>query len=169
VSVETNAVDRVLISADGYEERCRELEALRDEVRRDLAERLRDARQDGDLGDNTALQDLLEEQAQLERRIAWLEAQLAAAEIVEPVADGRAGIGCLVRVRDDTGETFDYELVGPLESDAASGRVSITAPVGRALAGRRAGARVEVETPGGSMSLEIVSVRPGRSDAELAA
>jgi transcription elongation factor GreA len=157
---------RVLISADGYEQRCRDLDVLRNEARVELAERLREARQDGDLADNPALHDVLEEQAQLERRIAQLEAQLAAATIVAPTADGRAGIGSVVRVRDLDGNIAEYELVGPLESDADSGRVSITAPVGRALVGRRGGARVEVATPRGPLGLKVICVRPGATLAE---
>jgi transcription elongation factor GreA len=151
--------ETLLISADGYEQRRHELDLLRTQARQELAEGLRAARQDGHLADNPMLQDLLEEQAQLERRIALLEARLAAAEIVEPAADGRVGIGSLVRVRDGGGATFEVELVGPLESDAGNGRVSVNAPVGRALAGERPGARIEAETPRGPLALEVLSVR----------
>jgi transcription elongation factor GreA len=149
---------RVLISADGYEERSRELDILRTEARRDLAARMRDAHEDG-VDDNPMLQELLDEQHQLERRIAGLEGQLALAEIATPALDGRAGVGSVVRVRDARGATADYELVGPLESDAGNGRVSIAAPVGQALLHQRAGARVEVQTPRGRQTLEILSVR----------
>ena len=124
----------VLISAEGYERRYRELGVLRNETRRELSARLREARQDGDLGDNPALQQLLEEQALLERRIALLEVQLAAAEIVEPANDGNIGLGSVVRVRGEEGETLEFELVGPLESDVSTGRVSDCHP-------RRPGAR----------------------------
>jgi transcription elongation factor GreA len=159
----------VLISADGYEQCCRELDGLRNVARRELAERMREARQDGDLADNPTLQDLLEEQAQLERRIARLDAQLGVAEIVPPATDGRAGIGSVLRVRDADGATFEYELVGPLESDVRNGRVSIGAPVGQALLGHRAGALVEVATPRGQRTLEVVSVRPRGAGLEEAA
>lgn len=158
-----NADEALPISADGYAQRCRELDRLRDEARRELTDRLREARDEGDLADNLALQDLLEEQAQLEQRIALLEAQLAAAEIVSPATDGRAGIGSVVRVRDGVDATHEYELVGPLEADVESGRVSIAAPVGQALLGRRVGARADVTTPGGRHTLEVVSVRPRRT------
>jgi transcription elongation factor GreA len=169
VSLLMTADQALLISAEGYEQRCRELDDLRNEARRDLGERLREARQEGDFADNPGLYDLREEQAQLERRIALLEAQLAAAEIVAPATDGRAGISSLVRVCDGDGATFEYELVGQLESDVRSGRVSIGAPVGQALLGQRAGARVEVATPRGPITLEIVSVRPRRALAKQAA
>lgn len=109
---------------------------------------------------NPALYDLLEEQAGLERRIAILEGQLAAAEIVVPAADGAASIGSLVRVCDrKAGDLAEYELVGPIEADIANARVSVEAPVGRALVGQGAGAVVDVETPKGTLGLEILSVR----------
>jgi transcription elongation factor GreA len=161
--------ENVLMTAGGYEERHLELETLRCDARRDLSERLRQAREDGDLADNPALHDLLEEQGQLERRIASLETQLAAAQIVAPSKGGRAGIGSIVRVRDDDGATVEYELVGALESDVGNGRVSIAAPVGQALFGQRTGSQVEVATPRGPVALELLSVRAGRTVRRTAA
>ena len=106
-------------------------------------------------------------QAHLERRISLLEARLRAAEIVEPATDGYAGIGTVVQVRDlAAGSEHDYELVGPLESDVGNGRVSVEAPVGRALVGRRPGDRLDVETPRGILGLELLEVRPA-PDATL--
>jgi transcription elongation factor GreA len=160
--------ETVLISAEGYEARSRELESLRTKARRELAERLREARQDGDLDDNPLLQDLLEEHAQLERRIALLEERLALAEIVPPATDGRAGIGSVVRVRDADGATFELELVGALEADAVNGRVSIAAPVGQALVGQRAGASVEPVTPRGPLGLKVLAVRPRQAPRRAA-
>jgi transcription elongation factor GreA len=157
------------MSAEGYAQRCRELDDLRTAGRRELRERLREVRRDGDVADNPVLQDLLDEQLQLERRIATLEAWLSVAKVVQPIADGRAEIGSMVRVRDSRGETFEYELVGPLESDLGKGRVSIAAPVGQALAGQRSGTTVEVAAPRGLRVLEILSVRPARANPRKAA
>ena len=162
VNAPMNPDETLPMTAEGYGHLCRELATLREIGRRELGERMRDARGDGDLTDNPTLQDLLEEQVQLERRIALLDAQLAAAEIVTPAADGRVGIGSVVRVRDTEGAAFELELVGPLESDALNGRISMHAPVGRALVGHRVGAHVEVTTPRGRVTLEIVSVRARR-------
>ena len=159
MSVPATGEERVLITAEGYEQRCRELDRLRNDERRRLSGLLRDARSDGALDDNPTLVDLLEEQAQLERRIAMLEAQLAAAEIAPPPSRGRAAIGSLVRVRDvATGEVFEHQLVGPIEGDPTNGRVSIAAPIGRALVGRQRGAHVEVATPRGAVTLEVLKV-----------
>jgi transcription elongation factor GreA len=155
--------DRLLITPGGYEDLRVELERLRDGVGPALSERLRDARQDGHLSDNPPLFDLLEEQAQLDRRIAVLEAQLAAAQIAAPATDGRAGIGSRVLVRDlGVGETAEYELVGAIEPRIGDGRVSVAAPVGGALVGQRVGARLNVATPGGTLPLEVLSVQPAQ-------
>jgi transcription elongation factor GreA len=162
-------VESLPMSAEGYAQRRHELDVLRTDGRRELSEQLLAARRDGDVADNPALQEMLDEQVQLERRIAMLEAWLTVAEVVEPTAEGRAEIGSVVRVRDPRGETFEYELVGPLESDLGRGRVSIAAPVGQALAGQRPGTTVEVAAPRGLLVLEIVSVRPGRANERTAA
>lgn len=151
--------DNVLVTADGYARLRAELEELRAVRRLEIAERLRESREDAD-PDNPLFFDLLEEQAQLEGRIKLLEAQVAEARVVGPADDGSAGIGSRVRVRHcDDGELADYDLVGPIESDAGSGRVSVAAPVGRALLGGRRGDTVVVETPRGAVRLEILGVR----------
>jgi transcription elongation factor GreA len=155
--------DELLVTADGYVRLRDELELLTTERRRELAERLRLARDDGDLADNPQLLDTLEEQAALERRIATLDAHLALARIVDGASrDGTADVGVRVRVRYfDTGETAEYELVGAIEANPAEGRVSIDAPLGRALCGQKAGAIVEVEAPRGRTFLELLAVEPG--------
>jgi transcription elongation factor GreA len=155
--------DELVVTAHGYERLCAELEALRTVQRAELTEQLRAARADGD-SDNPILFDLLEEQAQLERRIGVLEAQVAAVRVATPAADGTAGIGSCVRVRHwGSGDVADYDLVGPIESDVGNGRVSVEAPVGRALVGRRRGETVVVETPRGRQELEILAVAPARA------
>jgi transcription elongation factor GreA len=169
VNVPLNGDERVLITRKGYNLRCRELERLENDERRRLSELLRAARNDGDVDDNPTLLELLDEQAQLEQRIAKLAAELAVAKIARPPRGGTVGIGSVVRVRDlDTRKTFEYELVGPLEADPASGRVSMVAPIGRALLGQRRGARIDVATPRGTVVLEVVAVG-GRAPVRAAA
>lgn len=160
MNVERGDDQTVFVTAGGYEQLAAELERLRTDDRVEMSERLRDAREDGHLANNPALYEMLEEQVQLERRIAILEGQLAAAEIVVPIADGAASIGSFVRVRDgQAGDFAEYELVGPIEADIFNGRVSVDAPVGRALVGHGAGAVVDVATPSGKLGLKILSVR----------
>jgi transcription elongation factor GreA len=148
----------LLVTASGYGRLVDELNALRTVRRSELAEHFRQVREDAD-PDNPVLFDLLEEQAQLEALISLLEAQLASARIVEPSGDGSAAIGSRVRVRHAGGEIAEYELVGPVESDPGNGRVSVEAPVGRALVGARRGDVVLIETPRATEQLEILSVR----------
>jgi transcription elongation factor GreA len=169
VNVPANDEGRVLITPQGYEQRCSELEQLRNDERQRLSELLRDARRDGDVDDNPTLVDLLDERARLELRIATLEAQLAAAEVAPPPQDGRASVGSVVRVRElASGDTFQCELVGPLEGDPESGRVSIAAPIGRALLGQASGARIDVAAPRGRVSLEVMEVLAPLSVLEAA-
>jgi transcription elongation factor GreA len=164
------AVDDLLVTAEGYHRLGSELETLRAEGRRAMSERLREARADGHLEDNPALFDLLEEQAQLERRIATLEARLAAARIAEPNGDGLAGIGSSVRLRDlETSDLVEYELVGAIEGNVGQGRVSVEAPVGRALLGAAAGDVVTVVCPRGELRLEVLSVTGAEHQAREAA
>jgi transcription elongation factor GreA len=161
VAAETPAPEALPVTAEGYQQLCSELERLRTERRREVSEALRKARDEDHAADNPVLFELFEEQTQLERRIAMLEERAALAQVVAPAADGTAGIGSCVRVRDVAlGEVAEYELVGAIEADANIGRVSVVAPVGRALVGRRAGESVDVETPGGISAFEILTVRP---------
>jgi transcription elongation factor GreA len=164
------AVDDLQVTAKGYDRLCTELERLRSDGRRAMSERLREARADGHLENNPVLFDVLEEQAQLERRITTLEAQLAAARIAEPNGDGSAGIGSSVRLRDlETSELVEYELVGAIEGNGGQGRVSVEAPVGRALLGAADGDVVTVACPRGELRLEIVSVTGAERRAREAA
>ena len=153
------AADDLGITAEGYERLRSELESLRSAGRRAMSEQLREARADGNLEDNPALFDVLEEQAQLERRIATLEGRLAAARIAEPNGDGSAGVGSSVWLRDlETNEPFEYELVGAIEANVGEGRVSVDAPVGRALLGAAAGEIVTVACPRGELRFQVMSV-----------
>jgi transcription elongation factor GreA len=162
-----SSVDALLVTAEGYERLWRELKALRTRGRREMSERLWEARADGHLEHNPALFDLLEEQMQLERRITTLEARLAAARIAEPNGDGSAGIGSSVLLRDlETRELVEYELVGATEGYVGQGRVSVEAPVGRALLGAAAGDILTVACPSGELRLKVIGVtgaqRPAR-------
>ena len=152
-------VEELLVTAEGYDRLSSELDALRTTGRRAMIERLREARADGHLDDNPALFDVLEEQAQLERRITMLEARLAAARIAEPSGDGRVAIGSSVRLRDlETGEVLEYELVGAIEANVGRGRMSVDAPVGRALLGAAAGDMVTAACPRGELRFHVLSV-----------
>ena len=164
-----HAAGNGFMTQEGHDRLHRELETLTTIARRDVAERLRAARDDGgDPAENGELMDALEEHVLLEQRISRLEARLATARVVAVAADGTAGIGTRVRLHSRTAGIVDYQLVGAGEADAADGRISIDSPVGRALAGRRAGETIEVKTPRRMRRLKLLAVEPAEIPARLA-
>jgi transcription elongation factor GreA len=158
-AVTGETVDETLVTVAGYEQLRAELEHLRTTARAKIAAELRRARE-AEARDDPPPYDLFEAQAQLEERIAVLQSRLAEARVVEPATSGVAGIGSRVRVRDrESREVAEYELVGAMETDIGGGRVSVGAPVGRALIGVRRGATVSVATPRGTWHLDVLDVR----------
>jgi transcription elongation factor GreA len=148
------------ITRAGYERLQAELEQLVTTRRRQIVEELREAREDGtEPGETRPVAEVLDDRAALERRIDELTRALAIATIADPPADGVAGIGKRVSIRLGAGRApIDYDLVGAIEADPGERRISVASPIGEALVGRRAGERVEVETPGGLREVEIVAV-----------
>jgi transcription elongation factor GreA len=154
-------VQELVITETGFERLSEELERLKGEGRRAVADRLRTAAaSEADLVQNVEYLEARQEQAQLERRIALLEARLGSARIVAPcLGNGRVDLGERVRVRDLVSRRrLDVELVGQFEADLAAGRVSVASPLGRALVGRRKGEIAEVEAPRGRLGFEVLAV-----------
>ncbi len=140
------------------------LRALREEVehlqtvgRQEIAERIRVAREWGDLKENAEYHDAKNSQALLERRITLLDQKLRTAVAVEPDdAASVAGFGTTIHVVDEeTGRPSTYTVVGSAEASAAAGRLSTDSPVARALMGARAGDVVAVPTPRGERRLRV--------------
>jgi transcription elongation factor GreA len=154
--------DDALMTQEGYDRLHRELLTLTTTTHHALSERLRDARADGaNARENGDLIDALDERALLDQRIGELKSRLAAARVAAPAArDGIAAIGTRVGLRTGDGEVLHYELVGAGEADPARWRISISSPVGDAIAGRRAGDEIEVATPRRQVRVELVSVEP---------
>jgi transcription elongation factor GreA len=147
-----------VITPEGHERLQAELAQLVTTRRAEIAEWLRDAREDGsEPGENPGLGEALEQRRFVERQIAKLEHRLATARIVEPAADGTADVGAHVHLRLN-GSPRVYQLVGALEADPSQRRLSIDSPVGRALLGRAAGDVVEVDAPKGRCRFEIVAI-----------
>ena len=155
------------MTAQGFERLQRELEQLRSEGRQQVAERLRDARLDhGDPAENGELMDALDEQQRLEQRIGTIEARLERARVAEPgTGGGVARIGTHVRLVGSRTGVIEFTLVGPGEADLSSGRISIASPIGQAVAGRRSGDTIDVQTPRRRLWFQVVSVRSERAVA----
>ena len=151
-----------VITRDGLLRLSEELERLKTDGRRDIAERLKQATGEPNLVENADYHDARTEQALLERRIALLEWRLRSARLVEPQpGNGRVDVGERVRVRNlASGERLDLELVGPLEADPVAGRISVASPLGKAIEGLRRGEIADVDAPRGRLQFRVLAVEP---------
>jgi transcription elongation factor GreA len=154
------ADDDLLMTRADYERVEREIEQLQTSARSEMAERIKAARELGDLKENAEYHDAKDAQAILETRILRLRDQLARAQVVEADGGGDAvAFGCTVEVADrDSGRRTTYTLVSAVDADAAAGRLSVESPVAQALVGAHAGDVVEIPTPKGTRTLEVVSI-----------
>jgi transcription elongation factor GreA len=144
----------VILTPEGYETLKSELDTLRTEGRREIAERIRVAREFGEIAENAEYDDAKNEQAMLEHKIAQLEERLANARVIDTgdVDTSVVSIGSVVRLRDvDAKQTVEYLIVGSAEANPAEQKLSNESPVGKAIIGRKKGETVEVTTPRGAV------------------
>jgi transcription elongation factor GreA len=147
------------LTQEGFERLQQELEHLRTEKRQEVAERLRDAMEDGELIENAELEAAKNEQSFVEGRIKELEILLANARLIEENTNGDViQVGSKVKVKEDGYEAEEYVIVGAAEADPRLGRISNESPLGKALLNHKAGDKVKVEAPGGAFMIEILSV-----------
>jgi transcription elongation factor GreA len=148
------------VTAAGLSALEAELIALEGEARREIAQRLKTAREWGDLKENSEYHDAKNDQAHLETKIARLRGRLEAAEVCEPQTGSEtAGFGSRVTVRDELGEReHTYTLVSTGEANPAEGLIASDSPVGRALTGARTGDTLTVAAPRGPRTLAVLAV-----------
>jgi transcription elongation factor GreA len=152
----------VILTAEGYEKLTQEIEYLSGEKRREVADRIRIAREFGDIAENAEYDDAKNEQAMLEARIAKLEEQLRAARVIsqDEVTSDVVSIGSLVRLKDmDENKTVEYHIVGSAEANPREHKLSNESPVGKAIMGRKKGEVVEVVAPRGSLKYKIIAIK----------
>ena len=147
----------VLLTRQGLERLQLELDEARSR-RIESAERMREALQPGDIEDNPEYEQAKEVVSRLDERIFELEEMIGRAQIIDEGRREVAGAGSVIEVRAEDGETETYHLVGAVEADPQSGRISVESPVGRALVGKRVGDEVVVSVPAGEISLTVLSV-----------
>jgi transcription elongation factor GreA len=155
-------VKEVLLTPEGFEKLKEEIQHLTTHKRREVAERIKQAREFGDITENSEYDDAKNEQAMLEQRIAQLEERLASARVIaaEDIPSGVVAVGTRVRLRDiDANETIEYVIVGSAEANPAERKLSNESPVGKAIIGRKKGETVEVAAPRGSLKYKIMDVR----------
>ncbi|MFN2627542.1 MAG: transcription elongation factor GreA [Gaiellaceae bacterium] len=152
----------VILTAEGYKKLQKEIEYLANDKRRDVAERIRVAREFGDIAENAEYDDAKNEQAHLEARIALLEERLKAARVVtkKEIKSGEVSIGTKVRLKDmAANQTVEYHIVGSAEADPAEHKLSNESPVGKAIMGRKKGEVVEVSAPRGALKYKILDIK----------
>jgi transcription elongation factor GreA len=152
----------VILTQNGYEKLKATISELETVKRREVAERIKAAREFGDISENSEYDDAKNEQALLETRILRLKEQLRAARVIDTsdIPKDVVSIGSKVKVKYvDDGETDEYEIVGSAEADPANNRLSNESPVGQAVLGHKKGEVVEVAAPSGSIKLQIVSIK----------
>lgn len=152
-------VENSFITFEGRTKLEEELTFLRDVKRREVAENLKAAAEDGDITENSAYDETKREQAFVEGRIQEIESILANAQDLDiNAAHSIAAVGAVVTLVEDGNEPETYTIVGRTEADPSIGRISNESPLGKALLGRRVGELVDVATPGGRLHVRIIDI-----------
>jgi transcription elongation factor GreA len=152
----------VILTQSGFEKLTATIEELETVKRREVADRIKAAREFGDISENSEYDDAKNEQALLESRIARLKEQLRSARVIDTsdIPKDVVSIGSKVKVKYVAdGETDEYEIVGSAEADPANNRLSNESPVGKAVLGHKKGDVVEVAAPSGAIKLQIMSIK----------
>jgi transcription elongation factor GreA len=151
----------VILTPEGLEKLKQELDHLTTTKRREVAERIKDARDFGDISENSEYDDAKNEQAMIERRILDIEEQLRSASVIDEssLSTDVVQVGTHVTVKDEKGKDREYALVGSAEANPEENKLSNESPVGKALLGQAKGDKVTVNLPNGrTRTLEIVSI-----------
>jgi transcription elongation factor GreA len=154
-------MEKIPMTASGYRALEVELERLKNEDRHEVIKAISEARAHGDLSENAEYHAAKERQSFIEGRVLELEDMLGRADVIDisKLSGGSVKFGATVTLVDeDTDEKRKYQIVGDVESDAKKGRISLSSPIARALIGKSKGDTVEVATPGGARSYEILKV-----------
>jgi transcription elongation factor GreA len=156
-------VKEVILTPGGYKKLKAEIELLSTERRREVADRIRVARQFGDIAENAEYDDAKNDQMLLEHRIARLEEQLRNARVIEKkeITSDFVSLGSTVRLRDvDAKQTVEYHIVGSAESNPSENKLSNESPVGKAILGHKKGETVDVTTPRGArLKYKILEIK----------
>ena len=150
----------VILTPEGLVNLKSELDHLSTTRRREIAARIKEAREFGDISENAEYDDAKNEQAMLEARIASLEEKLRYATVIEPSDLGTdlVRVGSIVHVKDEGGKSNKYTIVGSAEANPSEMKLSNESPVGKALLGRKRGDEVVFATPRGERRLKITKI-----------
>lgn len=150
-----------ILTYEGLKKLEDELENLKVVRRKEVSQKIKEAREQGDLSENAEYDAAKDEQRDIEARIEELEKILKNAEVVvDEEADlDKVSIGCSVKILDcEFDEELEYKIVGSTEANSLKGKISNESPVGKALLGKQVGDTVTVETPAGEFSYKVLSI-----------
>lgn len=151
-----------ILTYEGLKSLEEELHDLKVNRRREVAQKIKEAREQGDLSENAEYDAAKEEQRDIELRIEEIDKILKNAEVVvdEDIDSSVINVGCTVTIKDlEFNEEMEYKIVGSTEANSLQGKISNESPVGKALLGAQKGETVEVETPVGMIKYEIIDFR----------
>lgn len=152
---------KVVLTYEGLKNMEAELENLKTVRRKEVAEKIKEARGQGDLSENAEYDAAKEEQAEIEARIVVLEKMLRNAEVIDEESGTKntIGLGTTVELLDvEFDEVMEYTIVGSAEADPMNGRISNESPVGMALLGHKKGQKVTIETPDGEVVFKVLKI-----------
>jgi len=146
------------LTQEGINELKDELKALIAQ-RRPIAERIKQARELGDLSENAEYQTAREEQDRLEIRISELEHILKNVQLIrKPKVDGQVRLGSTVKLKGRGGRVQEYMVVGTVEADPLDGKISDESPIGKALIGKKVGEAVKIKTPAEAATYKVIDI-----------
>ncbi len=162
----------IVLTKEGLEKIEQELDDLKTIHRKEVNDRIRQAKEFGDLSENAEYEDAKQEQAFIEGRILKLESMIRNARVIDEsdyVSD-EVHLGSIVKVKDlKTSTAHEFSIVGSAEADPVNARVSNESPLGRALIGHKKGETVDVTTPRGNVKYKIESIKSGSAAPKRAA
>ncbi len=150
----------VYLTVEGKNKLEEELEYLTTVRRKEVAEAIKSAKEEGDLSENSAYDEAKLQQGFMEGRVQTIEAQLRNAVLIEENGNGndKVNIGNTVTVTEDGAEEETYQIVGSAEADPLEGKISNESPIGMALLGAKKGDMVTAETPGGAIEFKVTKI-----------
>lgn len=161
----------IVLTAEGLQKLQAELDDLKTVHRRDVNDRIRQAKEFGDLSENAEYEDAKQEQAFVEGRILKIEAMLRNVRIIDSseYSDDEVHLGAEVKVKDENGTPYTFTIVGSTESDPPNHRLSNESPLGKSLIGRKIGEKVDVTTPRGVVKYTIEGISSTKKTAKRSA
>ncbi len=154
-------MERVPITREGYEALKKKLEHLKKVERPKNIMAIEEARSHGDLTENAEFEAAKDRQAFIEGKISELGYKLSRADIIDPqiLSKDRAVFASSVVLENmDTGESVEYQLVGPDEANVEKGRISVSSPLGKAIVGKKPGDEIILQAPGGKRSYDLIEI-----------